>query len=381
MRIGLDARTIYRPIRRGIGKTLIDLYIHALVLRPQWQVVAYHRHRGDLEPLSQIEQVSGRVIEMIGDRFDAWQRWRLPAAARRDGVDLLHCPANACPAWMPTPTVVTIHDLIPLDMSEGRPASDVRRFEQSVRTACLEAKWVFCPSAYTRDRLIAEFDADPQRVTVNAWAPDSSMKPVPSSQWRPVLDRYGIAGPFVLHFGSAETRKNTRRVIEAWAMVDRSVRRDIQLLVVGLDDAFKETLRQEVLELGLSRSVCLHGFADEADLPTLLSAAEILAYPSLSEGFGLPILDAWVGGTAVLTSWCTSLPEVAGHAAVFVDPTDCCSIARGLSRLISDSSLRKDLLDKSRHRLEQFTWRASAQRFVEAMEQAADLDRSVRAVA
>ena len=127
MRIGLDARTIYRPARRGIGKSLIHLYQYLLSARPGWQVVAYHRQTGELESLLPTTRVKSRLIEMIGDRFDAWQRLRLPAAAWRDGVDLLHCPANTCSFWMPTPTVVTIHDLIPLDMPEGRPAAEVRR--------------------------------------------------------------------------------------------------------------------------------------------------------------------------------------------------------------------------------------------------------------
>lgn len=381
MRIGLDARTLYRPTRRGIGKTLIDLYEHLLAARPHWQVVAYHRQKRSMEPLAPTSQVTSRLIEMIGDRFDAWQRLRLPTAAWRDGVDLLHCPANACSAWMPTPTVVTIHDLIPLDMPEGRPAVEVRRFEQSVRTACRQAAWLVCPSVYTRDRLIGEFDADPKRITVNAWAADSSVSEVDASNWRPVLDRYGITRPFVLHFGSGEARKNTRRVIDAWAMCDRPIRRSVDLLIVGLDYHAQEAMRQTIRQLGLARSIRLHGFAREEDLPTLLSAAQALVYPSLSEGFGLPILDAWAAGTTVLTSQCTSLPEVAGDAAILVDPTDCCSIGRGLTRLISDSRLRKELRQKSDQRLKQFTWSASAQRFASAIEQAAALHQPLKVAA
>lgn len=381
MLIGLDARTIYRPTRRGTGKNLIDLYRHLAVVRPDWQVIAYHRQPGRLQRLMPKRVFQPRLIEIVGDRFDAWPRLRLPAAAWRDGVDLLHCPSNACSSWMPVPTVVTIHDLIPLDIPDGQPTIGVRRFEQSVRTACRQAAWIICPSHYTARRLVGEFGADPQRMTVNAWAPDSSVCSVPCADWSRVLQRYNVRGSFVLHFGSGEPRKNTRRVIEAWAVCDRVVRHQRQLLVVGLDDRTREALARSAKQLGVGSSVRLHGFADEADLPTLLSAAEVLVYPSLSEGFGLPILDAWAAGTAVLTSNATSLPEVVGDAAMLVDPLDGCSIARGLHRLLGDRTLRSELLARSQRRLTRYSWHATAQRFAEALEQAVDARGVLRSAA
>src|SRR5689334_2885685 len=104
MRIGLDARTIFRTERRGTGRNLIDLYRHLAVARPDWQIVGYFR--GDAAPdAPAIPNLTPRCVDLPGDRFDAWERLRLPMAAWRDGVDLLHCPSNTCPGWMPTPTV------------------------------------------------------------------------------------------------------------------------------------------------------------------------------------------------------------------------------------------------------------------------------------
>ncbi len=378
MRIGLDARTIYRPHRRGTGKNLVDLYRHLVRLRPHWEVLAYHRQAGEVDPVFESPNVQPRMIEMVGDRVDAWQRWRLPMAAWRDSVDVVHCPANLCPAWMPVNTVVTIHDLIPLDMPEGRPAGYVKRFAQSVRLACRRAAWVVCPSHYTRDRLVAEFEADPNRITVNPWAPDSSVGPVPQDRCRAVLDRYGITKPFVLHFGARSLRKNTKRVLEAWGMIEKSLRRDCQLLIVGLDPAGRHEFQAVADNLGISDSVRLGEFALEAHLPALLSAALVLAYPSLSEGFGLPILDAWASGTAVLTSQCTSMPEVAGDAALLIDPFDSCSIARGLNRLMGDRTLRTELNMRAQKRLSRYSWDQTADRFAWAIHQAASLSSVMR---
>jgi glycosyltransferase involved in cell wall biosynthesis len=371
MRLGLDARTIYWPTRRGTGRNLIDLYRGVAQARPDWRVTAYHRLSGDVPSLLPSPQVEPRYMDMPGDRFEAWGRWRLPMAAWRDGVDLLHCPANHCPSIMPCPTLVTIHDLIPLDMPDSLPAAQVRRFEQSVVTACRKAAGIVCPSQYTANRLIEEFDADPSRLTVNAWAADSSMELAPPEDWEPVLQRYRIDGHFVLHFGASDPRKNTRGMIQAWAMLPRQTRRHWKLLVVGLNDRAKADLTEMVSRLGLQSSVDLHGFAADAHLPVLLSAASVLAYPSLSEGFGLPILDAWATEAAVLCSNTTSLPEVAGDAAVQVDPAEPHAIAKGLARLLNDPILRGQLVQRGKQRLEQYSWDHTVRRFLGAVERAA----------
>ena len=381
MHVALDARTIYRPIRRGTGKNLVDLYRTVARRRRDWRIVAYHRTTGELPVVLDEPNVEPRHIEMRGDRFHAWERWRLPLAAWRDGADVLHCPANYCPTWMPIPTLVTIHDLIPLDMPQGRPGSEVRQFEQSVRTACRSAAGVVCPSEYTRNRLVDEFDADPTSITVNPWAADQSVRLVEESKWPAVLRRYGVDRPFALHFGGPALRKNTRRVLESWALAGSAVRGKYQLLVIGLDGSSLSDMQIRLRNLGLGKSVRLHGFADESDLPTLLSAATVLAYPSLSEGFGLPVLDAWATDTPVLCGDETSLPELAGDAAVLVDPTDARAIASGIARLFRDPGLRQLLVRRGRQHLVDYTWQATADRFIDAVERAADTARVVRRAA
>ena len=128
-------------------------------------------------------------------------------------------------------------------------------------------------------------------------------------------------------------------------------------------------------------SVRLWGFADDRDLPTLLSAAGALAYPSLSEGFGLPILEAWAAGTPVLCSNVTSLPEVAGDAALQIDPTRASAIANGLAQMLRNKRLRHELAVLGRERLAYFSWQATAERFIETIQRAAGTQVRYRAAA
>ena len=375
MRIALDARSIYRPNRRGTGKNLVDLYRHLAAACPHWQVMAFCRQGGPLEAILP-EQVEPRPIAMIGGRFDAWGRLRLPLAAWRDNAEVLHCPANDCPTWLPLPTVVTIHDLIPLDLPAGRPPAQLHRFEQSVRTATRRAAWIITPSNYTRDRLVADFEADSSRISVIPWAADSSLTEcIALDRWT-LQQKYGVNGPYVLHFGAdpvLEPHKNTKRLIEAWAMIKASHRRNWTLLVVGLEGAAAEQLKMVITRLGADDTIRLHGFADEADLPGLLRGAEILAYPSLSEGFGLPILDGWATATAVLSSPVSSIPEIAQGAGHMVNPEDACALASGLRKLMDDHFYRKELIVKGRCRLAGYSWQKTVDRFVRTMRQVREL--------
>ncbi len=373
MRIALDARTVYGPQRRGIGKTLVELYAHLAHVRPQWRVSAFHR--GPTASESDLPRtLDGRGIEMIGDRFDAWQRWRLPWAARHDRCNVLHCPANHCPGWLPVPAVVTIHDLIPLDMPHGRPVAEVRRFEQSVRHACRRAARVVTPSAYTRQRLIDDFDADPQRTGVIPWAADSRLTADDAAMdlgdYERVKARLNLSPPYVLHFGAGEIRKNTRRVIEAWAMVKPAMRRGWKLAVVGLDGRAFEDMHRCCVRLNVTRSVSLQGYLDDDEVRVLMQAADVLAYPSLLEGFGLPVLDAFATDTAVLTADSGAIREVAGDAAHYTDPTDACAIAKSLSRLMTEPGYRHHLVSRGRKRLTGFSWQATAEAFAGTIEDA-----------
>lgn len=166
MLIGLDARTIYTDCRRGIGKNLIDLYTTVAEQRPAWHTRGYHRHRQAMGTSLDLPGVTPCHISMLGDRVDAWGRWQLPLAAWRDDVDVLHCPANLCATWMPVPTVVTVHDLIPLELREGRDPLELHRFEKSVAQAVAHASAIICPSHHTQNRLLNTFEADPAQITV-----------------------------------------------------------------------------------------------------------------------------------------------------------------------------------------------------------------------
>jgi glycosyltransferase involved in cell wall biosynthesis len=362
-RVAVDARQVYRANRRGIGKSLRLLLGHLAAARPRWEFRLLHQADSPDEPFpDRPPNLVPRKIDIPGDRFGLWEQVRLPLAAWRAGADVLYCPANTGPRWPLRPTVLTVYDLIPLELDPTNPANAV--WGKSVARAARAARRVHTASDHTARQLTAILGIPPRKIEMIPIAADPRFAPVSDpAEISAVRARYNVPPdrPFVLGFGAADPRKNTRRVLEAWSRLPPGLRDHFFLLLVGIQDGAMPTFRQLAAELLPPGGWHLHGFADESDLPTLLSASDVLCYPSLAEGFGLPVLEAFGCGTAVLTSDTTSLPEVTGDAALLVNPTDTTAITRGLEELLTDGRQRAQLAARGLARATHFAWPAVAE--------------------
>jgi len=359
--IAIDARQAYRADRRGMGNVLVSVLRELARQRPDWRFRLFHQTPAATDPFVDLPNISRKQIDIpAGDRFDLWERVRLPAAAALSGANLLFSPANTGPGRATMPRVVLLHDLIPLEIDPNSAVAQdwLRQVTRAVRRAAV----VFTGSEYTKGVIADFFRLPPERITVLRWATDLTRE-TDGDRIAAAKAKYGLtpANRYAFGFAAADPRKNTRRLLEAFAAVPG----DVRLLLVGAQGAALDEFRQSA-----DPRVVLHGFADAADLPALLSGADALAFPSRSEGFGLPILDGFACGVPVLTGNRTSLPEVAGDAAVLVDPDSTDDIRDGLSRLLSDAGLRAELAAKGTERLKQYTWAGTARVVAEAFEKA-----------
>ena len=368
--IGLDARSIYAKSRRGTGKNLLDAYRAMAGLRAEWRFVLYHRGVVQDDPLADLPNVSSRVIEMPGDRWDLWEHLRLPAAARGDGVDVLHCPANSCPKLRWTRVVSTIHDLIPLKISDPSLNGSAGRFRAGLERCLRKSDRVITVSESTKQDLISDLGGDATRIDVISWAADSACVPVgDQAVLARVRSRYNITGRYMLAFSGRSRRKNAEGKIRGFAKLSPDLQSQVQFVLIGVEPAEQRAHLTELIDtLGLAGRCDVFAFACEADIAPLLSGADALAFCSLYEGFGLPILDAFRCGTAVLTSKVSSMPEVAGDAAVYCDPACTDSMAAGMTRILSQPELRDRLARRGLARLERFTWEKTAQALCETFE-------------
>lgn len=274
-------------------------------------------------------------------------------------VDVVHSTTFCVPRFRlrPKRLVVTIYDLSFITHPKLHLPANVAHCLAGTRLAIEHADAIIVISEHTRRDLVERLAAPAERITVTPLAPDPGLARVTDPRrLAAVRKRYGLPGHFVLFLGALEPRKNLPRLLEAYAALPAGLRRDVKVVVAGMSGWLNDSIRARVAELGLDKSVHFAGYVAADDLGALYSLATVLAYPSLYEGFGLPVLEAMACGTPVLTSNVSSLPEVAGDAAVLVDPADAGSIAAGLRRLLDNPSLRGELAARGIAQAARFSW-------------------------
>jgi glycosyltransferase involved in cell wall biosynthesis len=286
---------------------------------------------------------------------------QIARAARRHRLDLIHDPTGTAPlALTPARRVVTIHDAIPYVYPHTSTALDRLIYHRWLPLAIQKADAVLTDSQHSRKDILHYLPVTQERLFVIPPAANRHFRPRPPEEVRQTLDRYGVPAPYLLYVGAIEPRKNIPRLLEAYGQLRRWFEK-WNLVVVGAPNRWKASPVAETAEsLGLSPFIHLTGFVPDEDLPAIYSGADLFVFPSLYEGFGLPVLEAMACGTPVVTSNSSSLPEVAGEAALLVDPTDVDGLVHAMRRVLSDPDLAADLRQRGLERAKGFTWERTA---------------------
>jgi glycosyltransferase involved in cell wall biosynthesis len=282
-------------------------------------------------------------------------------AARALGLELVHDPTGVSPLMLtPARRVATIHDVIPLIHPSASTLLDRLIYQSWLPLVAPSLDAIITVSAHSRRDIVRKLDVDPARVHVVPNAVSPSFRRVDRATSSEVAHRHGIAEPYVLYVGSIEARKNLDRLLGAFARL-RAWSPQWQLVVVGAAGWKSSPVFATVQRLGLGSSVRFTGFVPDPDLPALFSGADLFVFPSLYEGFGLPVLEAMACGTPVVTSSTSSLPEIAGDAALLCDPEDESAITEAMRRVLDDPDLRRELSDRGVERARSFGWDRTAQ--------------------
>ncbi len=289
--------------------------------------------------------------------YESWHLLRRPPVERATGpVDLIDATAMAVPPRT-APLVAQLYDLAFLRYPENYTAKGRRFFAQAMGLLQRHADLLLCPSQATiEDAVAAGFPTDKLRLIPLGVAP-VQVDPVAADA---VRARYRLDRPFVLSVGTLEPRKNLPALVEAFARLNRT---DVDLVLVGAA-GWKTPVEELVRPLGARARVL--GFVPDADRDALYASAAVFCYPSLFEGFGLPILEAMAAGVAVITSAGIATAEAAGDAAMLVDPHDIAGLSAALAEVLADPAAAADLRAAGRRRASAFTWQRSAELTVQA---------------
>ena len=309
-----------------------------------------------------------------------WTHLRLSVEIAVNPPEVLFVPAHVLPLIHPRRSVATVHDLGFLHYPETHRGADRRYLAWSTGWNVRQSTAVLADSQATRADLVREYGVAESKVHVVYLGRDESMVPVrdPETLER-VKVRYGIGQRYLLYVGTLQPRKNLGRVVEGFArLASAAGMGDVQLVLAGKRGWLYEDLLAQIGRVGLEGRVLFPGYVDDADLAALYSAALGYVFPSLYEGFGIPVLEAQACGVPVMTSNNSSLPEVAGDAALLVDPSDVDAIAEAMLRLATDETLRAELVERGYRNVKRFSWEKCARETLDVLESVVEGERGER---
>jgi glycosyltransferase involved in cell wall biosynthesis len=365
MKIALDLRRINNP---GIGRYMKCLTEALVTAAPELEYLLILPH----DALDLVKVPGARAVKLSSSLkyYSVREQLEMPRILRRYKVDVLHAPHFNIPIGCPCACVATIHDVIYLACQEDLPSPLGRVYYKAMMNAAVRAA----------DRIITDSYFSRQEIRRHL-RPDCDAEviyPAVDSHFCPVTDparigelksRYGIQRDYILYTGIYKPRKNHAGLLRAFrTFLDRGIA--AQLVIAGPIDGGEMELRCLAADLGLSDGMVLTGFVEDSDLPVLYSGARVYACPSLYEGFGLTVLEAMACGVPVVCSKESSLPEVAGEAAAYVDARDPGQLADVLYQVFSDDKVRTDLLQKAAKNVGRFSWRHTALETLRVYEQA-----------
>ena len=372
MRVAINAWFWNSPTT-GSGQYTRWLVEHLVTIAPELEIVLVMPEG----PISNLQSpISNLQFRLTANRYrltsalgKVWfEQVAFPRACRRLEADVAHVPYWAPPIRPSIPTVVTIHDLIPLLLREYRGGPLVRLYSALVSTAAQNSALVLTDSEASRQDIVTHLGLPAERVHVVYLAADERYTPEPSlfpGEKPGFAEKTWFQKRYVLYLGGFDVRKNVTTVLQTYRWAGPAIGEECPLVIAGRlperDTSFTPDPRRLAREQGIDeRFVRFIGFVDEADKPALYRGAAAFIFPSRYEGFGLPPLEALACGTPVVGSGISSIPEIVGDAGVLLPPDDAEGMAGALIQLATDEGFRAELSRRALAQAARFSWERTA---------------------
>jgi len=370
MRIGIEGQRLFREKKHGMDMVALELIRNLQRIDETNEYVVFIKPDVDDSVLT--ETPNFKIVKLQGGFYPLWEQFALPKAAMEAGCDLLHCTSNTAPIWTKLPLVVTLHDIIYMESSYLKiltgKGSLYQKFGNVYRRLFIPAvvkrsRKIITVSHFEKKR-IAEFFKmkDDGRLTAIHNGVSEHFKPVTDeTELRRVKEKYRLPDRFFFFLGNTDPKKNTKGTLKAFSDYRKKTGIDIPLVMLDYERSELESILSEIGDPELIHSIHLTGYVANTDLPSIYCQCELFLYTSLRESFGIPMLEAMACGAPVITSTTSSMPEVAGDAALLVDPFRPEEITEAMIRLTSDSALRKAFILKGFTQAAKFSWKAMAE--------------------
>lgn len=370
MKIAIEAQRIFRRDKHGMDFVILEVLRRLQCLDTVNQYVVFVASGPDRCLASTAHM---QVVELSCPTYPLWEQIALPRAVTRMGADLLHCTSNTAPLHSPVPLIVTLHDIIYLEPRPHRSSSLYQEMGWHYRKLVVprilrKCRHVITVSRFEQRRICQTLQLPSSSVTAvyNGYNPrfrvlhNTDMRGL-----RRLMPAYEPDKGFLFFLGNTDPKKNTVRILQAYALyVEQSAVRRPLLIADLREDTIDTWLRQERIT-AIKPYLHVPGYISNTDLPMVYNAAFAFLYPSLRESFGIPILEAMACGTPVITSRTSAMPEVAGEGSLLVDPYRPREIADALLRLERDEAFRQQQVAYGLERVKQFSWDETAKQYLQ----------------
>ncbi len=365
MRVGIDGRYIQDHFP-GIGRYTYNL-VKALGEQERGDTLIVLHDSAQVNTRYDIAKLTALGVELWETdvpTFSLKQQWAMPAIVRHLRLDVFHSPYYVAPLRLPCPSVVTIHDAIPSRYPTYLPSPSARiAYRLFMRLSMLCSTLVIADSDASRAELSLLYPRSTSKIRVVPLAADDFATTACATR-----NFAAELGQYILYVGINKPHKNLERLIQAFAATALAHK----LVISGQDDPRFPQARNITEALGLGERVVFLGPVSEGDLSSLYRGAELFVFPSLAEGFGLPVLEAMASGLPVVCSNIPPLAEIVGDAAVVVDPLDMGALSQAMELVLTDEALRAQLRIKAKERARRFSWRRTAQESLAVYQESID---------
>lgn len=370
MKIGIEAQRIFRKKKHGMDMVALELIRNLQLIDHENEYFIFVKPDEDSSVLK--ETANFKIIEIKGGAYPFWEQMSLPAAAENAGCQVLHCTSNTAPLKCKIPLVTTLHDIIYMESTFAGilagSATSYQKFGNAYRKLIVprvvkKSKKIITVSHFEKDRIGSFFNIQGDaRLAAVYNGVSAHFKPVTdATTLKAVKEKYHLPNNYFFFLGNTDPKKNTPGVLQAFSNFKKQTGSDHKLVMLDYDQKELEKILASIGDEKLIDSIVLTGYVVNTDLPAIYCQSQAFLYPSLRESFGIPMLEAMSCAVPVITSNTSSMPEVAGDAAMIINPYKPEEITTAMITLMNNEGLKQELIKAGKQQAAKFSWKAMAE--------------------
>lgn len=373
MRIGIEAQRIFRKKKHGMDMVALELVKHIHEIDQKNEYVVFVKEDEDSACLPSFPNIEVQVL--ASSPYPVWEQYHLPKAAKKAGVQLLHCTSNTAPVFPGVPLVITLHDIIYLEKLHIKEGTTYQKFGNlyrrwNVPSVVDKAEKIITVSEFEKNRICDHFGFEDDRVTAIYNGVSRNFNKVDDpKKLAEAKAKFNLPEKFIFFLGNTDPKKNVHGVLKALSILKNKGELPCKLLMLDINRDYLSRVANEIGDPDILNEIQFTGYIPNSDLPAIYSQASLFLYPSLRESFGIPMIEAMRCGVPVISSVTSCMPEVAGGAAILVDPFQPEQLAATIKDLYFDENRKNELIAAGFERSKKFSWSENARKTIDIYQQ------------